>query len=203
MKSRDGFWTKVDEKLRSKIDSWIRSHHHVIHSPIAKDTLLVRDPSNAGQFVRKSKLILQTSVRELLIDLYKPGIGMLEDVMDKEGKRLVSGTVFRAILPPELRMITNYYKTMCMCEICQSSNYMQSALNTFRRNLLKQLENEFLNYSADSPHEEAARSILLAQLTRYKIEGFSSNLLPNGNLLPLNPTPSSTSAASQAWSRSR
>ena len=41
VKSRDGFWTKVDEKLRSKIDSWIRSHHHVIHSPTAKDTLLV------------------------------------------------------------------------------------------------------------------------------------------------------------------
>ena len=65
---------------------------------------------------------------------------------------------------------------------------MQSALNTFRRNLLNQLENEFLNYSADSPHEEDARSILLAQLTRYKIEGF------NLDLLPLNPTPSSTSA---------
>ena len=112
VKSRDGFWTKVDEKLRSKIDSWIRSHHHVIHSSIAKDTLLVPDPCNTGQFVRKSKLILQTSVRDLLIDLYKPGIGMLEDVMDKDGKRLVSDIMFQALLPPELRMMSNYYKTM-------------------------------------------------------------------------------------------
>ena len=78
VKSRDGSWTKVDEELRSKIDSWIRSHHHVIQSPIAKDTLLVPDPSNAGQFVRRTKLILQTSVRELLCDLYTPKIGMLE-----------------------------------------------------------------------------------------------------------------------------
>ena len=43
---------------------------------------------------------------------------------------------------------------MCMCEVCQSSTCMQSALNTFRRNNLSQLENEYQTYSALSYHEK-------------------------------------------------
>ena len=62
-----------------------------------------------------------------------------------------------------------------MCEVCQSSTYMQSALNTFRRNNLIPLEKEYQNYSTLSSHEKYAKSILLAQLTMYKIEAFNGN----------------------------
>ena len=148
--------------MRTKIDAWIISNHHVLHSPISKDTQLIYNTASTGEFIRKSKLILQTSVRELLCDLYKEEIGMLQDVINKQGKRLISDTMFRALLPPELRMMINYYKQICMCELCQRSTYMQSALNTFRRNHLSQLEKEYQNYSALSSHEKDAKSILLA-----------------------------------------
>ena len=93
---------------------------------------------------------------------------------------------------PELLMMTNYYKQMCMCEACQSSTYMQSALDTFRRNHLSQLERDYKNYSALSSHEKYAKSILLAHITMYKIEAFNGNGDQH-----MYPTPRSTEAATQ------
>ena len=37
VKSRVGFYTKVDANLRQKIDEFVRGHHHIIHSPIARE----------------------------------------------------------------------------------------------------------------------------------------------------------------------
>ena len=37
--SRDGFMQKVPNKVRERVVKWIKKHHHVIHSPIAKDTI--------------------------------------------------------------------------------------------------------------------------------------------------------------------
>ena len=103
---------------RKRIIKWIRNHHHVIHSPIAKDTVEVFDPIIKTR-VRKSKLLLQCSVRELHSDLYKPdGVGLGEYVRDEKGNPLISDTVFRALLPPDLTMMTNMYKSMCMGEVC-------------------------------------------------------------------------------------
>ena len=78
--SRDGFWQKVSNELRLEIDKWIRQHPHVIHSPIARGTILVRDVSN-GEKVRKTKLILQCAIRELHCDLYKPSFGLRDKVI--------------------------------------------------------------------------------------------------------------------------
>ena len=63
VKSRKGFWQKVPDELRQRIDWWVRYHHYVIHSLIAKDTPKVTDQLIKGKFIRKSKLILQCSVR--------------------------------------------------------------------------------------------------------------------------------------------
>lgn len=41
VKSHTGFWTKVNDNLRAKVDSWIRNHHHVVHSPLSRSSLLV------------------------------------------------------------------------------------------------------------------------------------------------------------------
>ena len=100
VKSRKGFWTMVSVELRAKILSWIYSHHHVIHSPIARDTLWVTNPNNPwGDKIQKNKLLLQCSVRELHSDLYKPtGIGLGDLVRDENGKPLISDTVFRDYL---------------------------------------------------------------------------------------------------------
>ena len=81
-------------------------------SPIARDTVLVNDPDNPGSFVRKSKLILQCSIADLHGDLYSPTTGLVNDVIDKDGKHLVSDTMFQGLLPPELRVMSNHYKTV-------------------------------------------------------------------------------------------
>ena len=57
VKSVSGFWKKVDQELRTKIDAWIISRHHVVNSPISKDTLLICNTASLGEFIRKSKLI--------------------------------------------------------------------------------------------------------------------------------------------------
>lgn len=57
---------------KRKIWKWVLNHHLVIHSPVAKDKLKVLDPANKNDSVRKSKLLLQCSVRELHRDLHQP-----------------------------------------------------------------------------------------------------------------------------------
>ena len=101
VESRRGFWSKIDMKTRLSVDRWIRNHHHVVHSPIARDTLLVLD-FQSNKIVRKNKLLLQCPVRELHSDLYSPIIGLGNTVRDKKGKHLISDTMFRTLLPQEL-----------------------------------------------------------------------------------------------------
>ena len=95
--SRKGFWLKIDAHIRKKVDSWIRSHHHVVHSPIAQDTVLVLD-LESSKLVRKNKLLLQCSVRELHSDLYTPNIGLGDQVRDNNGNPLISDTMFWSLL---------------------------------------------------------------------------------------------------------
>ena len=109
------------------MDHWIRSHHHVVHSPIARDTVLVLD-FESNQLVRKNKLLLQCSVRELHRNLYNPKIGLADQVRKYNGTPLVSDTMFRTLLPQELRPMSDRYKQMCCCAECTTFDYMQSAL---------------------------------------------------------------------------
>jgi hypothetical protein len=132
VKSCKSFWTKVPQETRNMILDWIYKHPDAIHSPLHDDTLLVPDPTDATKKVRKNKVLLQVSVRELHNDLYCPTIGLGDADKDKNGDNLISDTMMRALLPPELRMITNHYKMMCCCESCMLAHYYQSALNRFR-----------------------------------------------------------------------
>ena len=184
VKSRKGFWTKVSVQLRAKIMSWIYSHHHVIHSPIARDTLWVTDPNNpGGDKIRKNKLLLQCSVRELHSDLYKPtGIGLGDLVRDENGKPLISDTVFRALIPPELRAMSGAYKIMCCCAICQSFDYKQNALNRFRMHLLNDLRSECEDMPVTNQQERYEKSQELAKISTYQRDAFdgSDPLHPRG-----------------------
>ena len=128
-KSREGFWTKISLELRKKIDHWIRSHPNIIHSPNKADTKLVIDPFT-GQKVRKNRLLLTCSVRELHRDLYHGLLKMDdEDVIDADGNELVSDTMFRKMLPPELMLLSGTHKQGCCCKTCTLMSNMQSAYN--------------------------------------------------------------------------
>lgn len=98
--TRKGFWQKVPEELRTEIDSWIRHHEHVIHSPIAKDVVWVKEKGRERE--RRSKLILQIPIRELHWDLHK---SELRDKIFVDGKHLISDTQLGQLPPKELREI--------------------------------------------------------------------------------------------------
>jgi hypothetical protein len=53
--------SKVTEPMRRALHTWVINHPNVIDSPIARDTLLIKDPET-GQKKRTGKLLLEISV---------------------------------------------------------------------------------------------------------------------------------------------
>ena len=104
-------------------------------------TVKVVDPFS-GELVRKNKLLLQCSVRELHHDMYLPGIGLGDAVIDSKGGLLVSDTMFRAILTPELRLLAGTHKQGCCCEQCTLMANFQAAYNTTQVCIRASLEKE-------------------------------------------------------------
>ena len=41
--SRDGFIQKVPNNVRERVVDWIIKHHHIIHSPIAKEEMVYNE----------------------------------------------------------------------------------------------------------------------------------------------------------------
>ncbi len=100
--------SKVTEPMRRALHTWVINHPNVIDSPIARDTLLIKDPET-GQKKRTGKLLLEISVRELHNNLLEPTVnGGLGEV-------LISDTALRYLLPPQLRPMTERHKQMCGC----------------------------------------------------------------------------------------
>ena len=101
-------------ETRLVITKWIRNHHNVTCSPLKYHTVKVVDPFSQ-EVVRKNKLLLQCSVRELYCDMCLPSIGLGNVAIDSNGNNLVSDAMFRAILPPELRLLAGTHKQGCCC----------------------------------------------------------------------------------------
>jgi hypothetical protein len=120
---------KVDEDLRELLDSWIQNHEMVVKPPIKDETLLVLNPLT-GIKERKAKLLLCIPVRELHNELLKdPPAGLAEDV---NNKCVISDTMLRSLLPPELKPATKRHKQMCGCKTCPSFWLHHCSLNAFR-----------------------------------------------------------------------
>ena len=96
--SRDGFIQKVPDDAHERVVEWITKHHHVIHSPIAKDTIQVKN-QEIGEWERKLKLLLQCSMAELLSNLYA-NTYMAQMVYDENGKKLISEKMLWALCLP-------------------------------------------------------------------------------------------------------
>jgi hypothetical protein len=93
--------SNVTEEMRAKLHAWVLNHPHVVDSPIARDTLLIKDPET-GKKVRTGKVLLEVSVRELHNDLLDlPANGGLDCAKNAEGKVLISDTALRYLLPPK------------------------------------------------------------------------------------------------------
>ena len=129
--------TKVNPALEEKIDWFICGHPFIVLSPIKDDSVLVPDPVDPTKKVKKNKLLLQVSVRELYNNILKE---VPECTVD--GNILVSDWKLRKLLPPEVRRMSNYCKTMCACTVCVQMKLHQSTYNRFKGKLLKQLKEE-------------------------------------------------------------
>lgn len=56
----------------------------------------------------------------------------LAEARDSEGKPLISDTALCALLPPNVRKMTEKYKKMCGCEPCISVTQLHMSLNSCR-----------------------------------------------------------------------
>ena len=115
-KTRHKFYQKVKKPVRDRVDRWIREHHHVIHSPNHKDTVLTMDPD--GKRTPKQKLLLQCTTDELLEDLYSEKYGLGGMVRTLNGEKLISKKMLGLLFQKELRCISNRYKEFCCCKYC-------------------------------------------------------------------------------------
>jgi len=142
VKQRKGF-TKITAEIREKLNDWVLAAHlHVIQSPITNDTLLI-DYRNTGVTTRVPKLLIEISIRDLHNDLLElPESGGLAEARDAEGKVIISDSVLRCLLPPQLWKMTDRHKQMCGCEICLSIIHLQQTLNRWRHRFSRKLKDE-------------------------------------------------------------
>ena len=133
-------YSKISSELREMVIKWLHNHPHVIPSPIYNDTLLVKNSFDTTNKTRVAKHLHQISIRELHNDLLdKPPTG-LSEVYDKNGKPLISDTAFRALLPQNIKPMSDKYKQMCGCEICIMATGLQNDLNSYRLVHLRRLK---------------------------------------------------------------
>ena len=141
----------MKEEDRVKIFDWVKEHHDVVNSPNSRDAITCPAPTteDPNRTVRKNKLLLQCSVRELHNDLCKPIIG-LTHVGVKDVKRQVSDTIFRKTLPFEVIPMKNYLKQMYYCMIFEHTQFKQDALDQWRKKYKDKLK-KFLDSLPNGP----------------------------------------------------
>ena len=148
------------------------NHPHVVSSPIARDTVLVKVQNSHGEVVRErvGKLLLEISVRKLHQDLMKPApTGLSEAYCKSSNKLLISERYLRNILPPQLRAMTFAQNQMCGCEICTIMKMHHTSLSMFRK---KQSLKNTNNFSI------ATRS---RTVTGHDIQSYMTDILTDNN----------------------
>ncbi|MCP4913590.1 MAG: hypothetical protein GY909_10760, partial [Oligoflexia bacterium] len=119
-------WTKVNKELEENVISFIVNHPNVVQSPIMNDFVLVKDKEDPTIVNKVPKLLLQLSIRELHNDL----IEQLPEA-SKDGIPLISDTKLRAMIPPQVKKMTERYKEMCGCSDCVSVGYFHRDNNKY------------------------------------------------------------------------
>jgi len=154
-RSRKGY-SKITAEIKAALWKWILEHPDVVESPIANDTIKVIDPVNGKKDKVVAKQLRMICVCQLHNDLLRPvEEGGFEYAYDEDGKVLISDTMLRALLPPEMREMTERYKQMCGCETCITGQNLLQSLKAYRvrvlRNLKKQAEE-----ANDGPNKKEA-----------------------------------------------
>ena len=113
-------------------------HLNVRQSTITRDTLLIVDPDTKVKR-RVPKLLLECSMRQFNNELIASpdDVGLLGARHAETNDAIISDTMLRYLVPPQLRPMTDNDKMMCGCAICNNSKYMQEPLNAWRRKQLQ------------------------------------------------------------------
>ena len=119
-------YSKINERIKCNLYTWIKRHPQVIQSQISNDCLKVMlDDQIEPQLV--PKLLLQVSLRELHNSLVSdPNDGGMKDDRDEDGKIIISDFTLRLLLPPQLKQRSARYKITCGCECCISDKSIHS-----------------------------------------------------------------------------
>ena len=103
---------------------------NVRESPISRDTVIITDVES-GVKSRVPKLLLKFFMQQLHNDLVSSPDdgGLLVSRHYNKHYVIISDTMLRSLSPPQLLPMTDHYKRMCGCAICNTSKYFQEPLN--------------------------------------------------------------------------
>jgi hypothetical protein len=133
-------YSKVTPEKRAALHKWIRGHHDIVQSPIARDTIQVYNQETKKK-EPVPKLLLMISVWELHNDMAKPvEAGGFEYAYSDNGKLLISDTMLRSLLPKELRCMTERHKQMCGCETCIVGRSQLRSIRAYHTRTLRSLK---------------------------------------------------------------
>ena len=61
--------------------------------------------------------------------------GGFQEEKDEKGAVILSETMLRKKLPPNIKLMSYQKRNVCQCEICTSADIMQNSLNEWRKNI--------------------------------------------------------------------
>ena len=79
--------------------------------------------------------------------------------------------MFRSLLPPELRKMTNYYIEMCLCEICHSISNLQSSMNRYRLKKLIEMKVYWMELPDRTKYQKKEKAKAKLDYLEYQVEG--------------------------------
>ena len=95
--------SKINERIKRNLYTWITRHPQVFQSPISNDCLkVILDDQIEPQLV--PKLLLQVSVREIHNSLVSDtNDGGIKDARYEDGKIIISDATLCSLLPPQFK----------------------------------------------------------------------------------------------------
>ena len=121
---------KKTKAWRQKLVECIMKNSNVRESPIARDTLLIKDAESRVKR-RVPKLLLECSMQQFHNEIIaSPDDGCLLGARHADKNYvIISDTMLRYLAPPQLCPMKYHHKIMCGCAICNTSKYFQEWLN--------------------------------------------------------------------------
>ena len=115
-----------------------RRRNQIVVTPPSTYHLLITD-AEARLKRRVPKPLLECSMQQLQNDIIASPYdgGLLVSIHATTNYVIISDTMLRSLAPPQLSPMTDHYKMICGCAICNTSNCFQESLNSWRRKQLK------------------------------------------------------------------